>query len=151
MGDIIVLGLAGLVLAVAEMFLPGMIAGIMSVFAFLLATFLSYSTYGYEIGNLTLGGFMLLCFVLFICGLYVFPRSAFARKMTLSASSAPGHPDYSALLGMEGVALTQLRPSGMALIGGKRVDVLAQSGFIGPHERVKVLQTEGLRVVVRKQ
>jgi len=48
-----------------------------------------------------------------------------------------------------GVALTQLRPSGTAKIGGQRVDVVAESGLIERDTEIKVVAVEGMRVVVR--
>jgi membrane-bound serine protease (ClpP class) len=152
-GTIITLALVGIALIVAEMFLPGMIAGALGTMALIAATVIAYSTYGFETGNVTLGIFLALGVALFFAWLYIFPRSAFARKLTLSAvvKSATDHPDHRGLIGKEGVALTPLRPAGTALIEGERVDVLAESDFIAPQERIKVLQTEGAKVVVRKQ
>ena len=48
-----------------------------------------------------------------------------------------------------GVAYTQLRPSGTALINGKRVDVVTEGSLIEKGTAIRVVDTEGLRVVVR--
>jgi membrane-bound serine protease (ClpP class) len=45
--------------------------------------------------------------------------------------------------------LTKLRPSGTAVINGKRVDVVTEGAFIEPGQSIKVVAIEGLRVVVR--
>jgi membrane-bound serine protease (ClpP class) len=58
--------------------------------------------------------------------------------------------EQSSLLGSTGVALTQLRPSGMASINGQRVDVVAETGLIERGTPIKVVQVEGVRVVVRE-
>jgi membrane-bound serine protease (ClpP class) len=42
-------------------------------------------------------------------------------------------------LGREGVAQTVLRPAGMALIDGKRLDVEAESGMIESGSPVKIV------------
>ena len=57
----------------------------------------------------------------------------------------------SELLGAQGRALTPLRPAGSAFIGGRKVDVVAESDFIAPDEAVVVVREEGLRIVVRKK
>lgn len=51
--------------------------------------------------------------------------------------------------GKEGVTLTPLRPAGMALIDGQRVDVVARGTFVPKDTRVRVVETTGNWVVVR--
>jgi len=53
-----------------------------------------------------------------------------------------------ALLGQEGTTLTKLRPAGMVEIGGRRVDVVADSEFLDAGIRVRVCEVEGNRVMV---
>ena len=57
--------------------------------------------------------------------------------------------DKPELLNQIGKALTPLRPSGTAVIGGKRIDVVTEGPFIEPGTAVKVVAVEGMRVVVR--
>ncbi len=52
------------------------------------------------------------------------------------------------LLGMTGKTVSQLRPGGIALIGGKRIDVVTEGDFIEMGETIKVAQVEGMRVIV---
>ncbi len=54
------------------------------------------------------------------------------------------------LIGKQGLALTALRPSGAALINGKRYDVLADGEFIAKDEPIVVCAVEGLRISVRR-
>ncbi|SFQ22539.1 NfeD family protein [Caldicoprobacter faecalis] len=54
------------------------------------------------------------------------------------------------LVGMEGVALSMLRPSGTAQIGDRRVDVVTEGEFIPKGTRVRVIKVEGFRVVVAR-
>lgn len=54
------------------------------------------------------------------------------------------------LIGKQGIALTALRPSGAALINGKRYDVLADGEFIAKDEPIVVCAVEGLRISVRR-
>lgn len=58
-------------------------------------------------------------------------------------------PGRRELIGKQGKALSPLRPAGTAAIEGKRVDVVSEGGFIPPHTPVKVVDVQGLRVVVR--
>lgn len=52
------------------------------------------------------------------------------------------------LVGQTGVAVTDLRPSGVALLAGERVDVVADSGWIEEGTPVRVVSSEGYRNVV---
>jgi len=61
-------------------------------------------------------------------------------------ASASPRPD---LLGMEGVAMTDLRPSGTVLIGEERVDAVSESEWIESGTDVNVVSSEGYRLVVR--
>jgi membrane-bound serine protease (ClpP class) len=61
------------------------------------------------------------------------------------ASVSP-RPD---LVGREGEALTDLRPAGTVLIGEERVDAVSESEWIEEGTGVRVVSSEGYRVVVR--
>ncbi|MGH2358264.1 MAG: NfeD family protein, partial [Candidatus Limnocylindria bacterium] len=61
-------------------------------------------------------------------------------------TSAPSRPE---LVGLDGVALTDLRPSGTARIGDERVDVVTEGEYIGQGSRVLVVRSDGYRHVVR--
>jgi membrane-bound serine protease (ClpP class) len=61
-------------------------------------------------------------------------------------TSAARRPD---LVGREGVALTDLRPSGTVLIGEERVDAVSESAWIEDGTMVRVVSSEGYRHVVR--
>ena len=52
--------------------------------------------------------------------------------------------------GSTGVALTDLRPSGIATIDGERVDVVTEGEHISEGEPIEVVLDEGYRHVVRR-
>jgi len=54
------------------------------------------------------------------------------------------------MVGTEGVADTDLHPSGWATIGDKRIFVVSEGTFIEDGEKVKIIKVDGNRVVVRK-
>ncbi len=56
----------------------------------------------------------------------------------------------SDLLGMIGVAATNLRPAGKARLGEEYVDVVAEGGYVYEGARVQVVEIEGNRVVVKE-
>ncbi|HYF47949.1 MAG TPA: NfeD family protein [Planctomycetota bacterium] len=70
------------------------------------------------------------------------------NELTGGNQSSPDAAPLTHLMGQEGRALTPLRPAGSAMIGDKKVDVVAQGRFIDPNTAIRVIQVEGSRVVV---
>jgi membrane-bound serine protease (ClpP class) len=82
-----------------------------------------------------------------------FPRTKAGGKMILSemqtdVRAATRHADE--LIGREGVAHTFLRPAGTAMVDGKRLDVVAESGMIERGSPVRIVAVQENRIVVRK-
>ena len=48
-----------------------------------------------------------------------------------------------------GTAITDLRPSGTALFGDERIDVVSESEWITEGTQVRVISAEGYRHIVR--
>ncbi len=81
------------------------------------------------------------------------PRTPLARRLWLTAatSRAGGYasaPDRPELVGRSGVALTVLRPSGIASVDGQRMDVIAEGEFIECGRKIRIVRVEGSRVFV---
>jgi membrane-bound serine protease (ClpP class) len=53
------------------------------------------------------------------------------------------------LEGLDGIALTDLRPAGTAQFGEERLDVVSEAGWIAAGSKVRVQRSEGYRHVVR--
>jgi membrane-bound serine protease (ClpP class) len=87
------------------------------------------------------------------------PRTSFYRRFALIESNPPGPslagtPRQFAIAlalapGMHGTAVTVLRPSGKARFADHLVDVVTEGEFIAPQTPVTVIQTDGMRVVVK--
>ena len=84
------------------------------------------------------------------------PKFALFNRLILASEtkasdgyvSAPTEHDHN-LIGMEGVTLTELRPVGIGMFDGRRVDIIAEGEFISDQTTVKVIEARGSRVVVR--
>ena len=50
---------------------------------------------------------------------------------------------------MEGISVSILRPSGKARFADHVVDVITEGEFIASEKPVKIIQTDGMRVVVK--
>ena len=76
-------------------------------------------------------------------------RLSFAGSLTPATSSSVD-TRIENLLGKEGVTHTPLRPAGVAIIDGKKVDVVTSGEFIRQTAVVRVIDNTGNRVVVRE-
>jgi membrane-bound serine protease (ClpP class) len=88
------------------------------------------------------------------------PRTSIYRRFALMDSNPPG-PSLSGAprqlatavslkAGMQGTAVTVLRPSGKARFADHVVDVVTEGEFIASQTAVTVIQTDGMRVVVKR-
>jgi membrane-bound serine protease (ClpP class) len=87
------------------------------------------------------------------------PRTSFYRRFALMASNPPGPSlagaprEFTTALalspGMEGISVSILRPSGKARFADHVVDVITEGEFIASETPVKIIQTDGMRVVVK--
>jgi membrane-bound serine protease (ClpP class) len=87
------------------------------------------------------------------------PRTSFYRRFALVASnpsgpSLAGAPRQFATAislapGARGVAVSMLRPGGKARFSGQLVDVVTEGEFVAPDTPITVVQTDGMRVVVK--
>lgn len=98
--------------------------------------------------------FLIIGALLFIL-LAVATKRNWLRKTPLIQSGtavredfSDGTENFSALVGKEGKAVTDLRPSGKAEIDGKVYDVVADNFFISVGENIKVNNVEGSKIGV---
>jgi membrane-bound serine protease (ClpP class) len=87
------------------------------------------------------------------------PRTSIYRRFALMNSNPPGPSlagvprQFATTLaltpGMQGTAVTVLRPSGKARFADHVVDVVTEGEFVVPQTPVTVIQTDGMRVVVK--
>lgn len=162
----IILFFCGVVLIIVEIFvLPGFgIPGIIGI------TLLFFSLGASLVGNVGLEfppleymnraiwtmAITLILGILMIFSLskYLPQNRMFSRLILVdSTSKDEGYTSAKSqdlLTGKEGVTLTPLRPSGIALIDDNRVDVVSQGDFVENGARIKVVNTTSSRVMVRR-
>ena len=150
MALIITLLILGAILLFLETLLPGMIAGIIGFICLMAAVILGYRDFGFQTGNLILAVVLVGLVIGVLIWLKFFPESRIARRFISQGSVGELGVDKPELLNGTGVALTQLRPSGVANINGQRVDVVTEGGLIERGAAVKVVAVEGSRIVVRE-
>lgn len=143
---IIVLYVVGMAFIVAETFLPGAVLGIIGFFCVLASIWMAFGLsqgFGWALVGFTVLSVPVLVWLWF----RVIRRVMAIKRTQKGISGAMVH--LKELVGREGVALTQLRPAGMARFGDKKVDVVSEGPVIARDARVKVIEVEANRVVVR--
>jgi len=143
---------AGLILIVAEIFLPGMVVGSIGGICLLVSIVMCYNEKGGVYGTVYLGGVIVLSIMVIGLGMKYFPKTSYGRKMVLGSHSGDTGElaSVTGLKGKRGTAHTMLRPAGTAIIENKRVDVVAEGTMIPKGSAVEVLAVEGNKVIVRK-
>jgi len=143
---------AGIVMLALEVFLPGGILGLIGVVALLGAIVAAFTAFP-EYGALVAVGIVVFSAVILLAWLKIAPSTWMGRKLTIARDlddARATDPELDGLVGQRGVALCQLRPSGFARIGDRKVDVVTQGEMIEKDDQVRVIDVESNRVVVKK-
>ncbi len=152
----------GLILVGLEIFvIPGFgMAGILGILALmgglglsLIGTGASWDSMLSALGQVALS--ILLAIIATLMLLRYFPRLPFGKRLILETNlqsqegyeSSPAE-DYR-WLGKQGLAVSDLHPSGIARFDGERVDVVSDGTFIDAGQPLEVVRIDGNRVVVR--
>ena len=150
MALVVTLLVAGAILLLLETVLPGLIAGIAGGCCLIAGVVLGYVEFGASTGTWILFGTVVLLIAGFVAWARYFPDSRFARVLISKQVVGDIRADQPELLHQIGTAFTQLRPSGTAIINGRRVDVVTEGALIEKGTPIKVVAIEGMRVVVRE-
>jgi membrane-bound serine protease (ClpP class) len=143
---IVALFALGLSLIVAEIFLVGVVLGLIGLLCMLASIYFGFEKsagLGWTLVAIAAASVPVLAIV----WVKVINR-VLAMKFT-QAGYTSAQMQYKDLVGQEGVALTTLRPAGMARFGEKKVDVVSEGEEVERDSRVRVIEVKGNRVVVR--
>jgi membrane-bound serine protease (ClpP class) len=141
----------GFILLLIELLTPGFgVSGISGIVLLIIGCYSAVKM------NLLWGIFTSLASLFIIIGFFKLLGKSFIWKnirLDEQLSKEKGFisaEDLSQLLNKSGTTLSALRPSGIAIIEGKRVDVSAESLFIDKDKRIKVIRVEGNKVIVKE-
>jgi membrane-bound serine protease (ClpP class) len=144
----------GIILILLELFLPGGILGILGLISIIASFFFASYDLTHMAISLTIA---LVLTVIAAIALYKFIgyRGGLLSKIILkdATSAEKGYNSFDnrhSLIGLEGESLTDLRPSGTAIINDERMDVVSEGTFIPKGSAIKVIKIEGIRVIVRE-
>ncbi|RDW19234.1 hypothetical protein CWR48_09325 [Oceanobacillus arenosus] len=152
--EAVILLLLGIGLIILELFIPGGIVGLLGTAAILGSLFMS----GYSISHMAMS-IAIAFIVAIIVGVILFRRIGLdkgvfkhiiLRDQTTTELGYVSSVGRLELIGLEGVAVTPLRPSGIGLFNDERIDIVTEGSFIDKDKPIKVIKAEGIRVVVKE-
>ena len=161
----IVIFIIGVVLLLLEIFvIPGFgIVGVVGILLMISGLFLGLVgdfsiTDPNDISNAIIqlaSSFLMTAVFIYILSRFL-PKTKMWNNLILQSkiSSTSGYTsslDLTSLIGAEGIALTDLRPAGTAVINGKRVDVVTDGEYIKNGTSLVVNFIQGSRVVVEEK
>ena len=146
----------GVLLVVAELFIPtGFVLVVIGACCALVGVGLLFSYGSMEtavmallslcVGGPLLGGFLF----------YLWPYSPMGRKLIKAAeqdntvASMAANMELENLRGKVGRSVSSLRPSGIALFDGRRIDVITEGMLVESGQWVKCVEVRANKVVVR--
>ncbi len=147
---LIVLGLAAL--AVELFVIPGFgLAGVAGILMLIGGAVASWMMFGPLFGGIVIVCTIVLTIVL---GVAVFRSRAVRKRFVLDTQLKKGggtaSEDLTGLIGQTGVARSDLRPAGIAMVDDRRIDVVSEGGFVEKGTQLKVVAMDGPRVIVAK-
>lgn len=152
--------LFGMILLIVEAFLPGFgLPGISGALLMLGAVTLTFLWHGGVAALCVLLAALAVTGALLLLTLRSVKRGRLSRSPMILSTEETSEAGYTAanvdalqnLIGKQGVALTPLRPSGLAELDGERLNVVSQGEFIPKDTPVVVDRVSGSQVVVRIQ
>lgn len=143
---------AGFVLIGMEIFIPGGILGIFGAVAWTSAALVSWRHFPEPWNLISALGLLVFGILTFIVWIRYFPKSRAGKSLALKENAADykSHKTHDVVIGATGEALSTLRPSGIALIEGKRIGVVADGEWIEAGQTIRVSSISGGHISVVK-
>ncbi len=161
----IILFILGAALLLLEIFvIPGFgLAGVGGIILMIAGIYLSLVGKLKQVDPSSLSsaaGYLAFSLILTILGALIiiklFPKSSIWRNISLAESQLRdkgyiASRDYRGYLGKEGKALSPLRPAGIGLFDGERLDVVSEGEFIEKDTPIVISHIDGYRLIVRSR
>ena len=145
--------IVGFVLVVVEMYIPGF--GVPGVLGVLLlgGGVWALDPTPFQALMIIVMIVLLLCIALSVCIHSASKGRLSKSKLVLHETATPQENSENPLtyyVGMQGKAITVLRPAGMALVNGVKLNVVSDGEFIDADDEIVVIGVDGNRICVRK-
>lgn len=148
------LQLIGILVIIAEIILPS--GGILSILAtglFGYSLYLVFTQLSVSAGMAFIIADLILIPVLVYLGIKFMAKSPVTLRKKLSKEDGvtAQSPDQNDYLGSVGLAISDLRPSGVATIADERLDVVTQGEYIEKQTEIIVIEVRGNQIIVKQR
>ncbi len=151
----VLLFFASAALILAEVFVPS--GGIISFFSLIcliggVIIFFRHSTFAGVAGVIIA---LIMIPSVLIIAYRIFPKTKFGKTVTLTpplrqqGDAIPDTEELKSLIGKIGVVLSPLRPVGMCDFSGRRIECVAETGYIEKGKEIRVIRVQGTQLTVR--
>ncbi len=144
----------GLILLIVEAIVPGFgLPGISGIILVILGAVLAMGSLASALMSISVA--IIITAIITILLIKHGNRIPHLDKIVLETSHGQGEKyksslTYESYLGKEGISISELRPSGIIEIEGKRLDALSDGTFIPKEANIKVIKVEGTKIIVRR-
>ena len=143
------------IILVLEIFVPSF--GLLSLIAIgaLAGGVAIFFNSGTAVGWLGIGIAVVVIPIVWIVTYRIFPKTRFGKSVILGkvkrdkGDAVPDTNELKSLMGAVGVVLSPLRPVGMGNFDGRRVECVAETGYIEKGSKVQVISVEATQLTVR--
>lgn len=152
--ETLIIFVIGVLLIIAEFFLPGGISGILGAAAIIFSIILA----GGNIVQMSIA--VLIALTVAIVGMVIimkfFGKQMKALNKIILSDATTTEQGYVSnenrvdLIGKVAVTMTPLRPSGTIRIDNERIDAVSDGSFVAKDKQVTIIKVEGSRIVVRE-
>lgn len=151
---ILTIAAIGLLSIFAEAFLPGGVLGVMGWLLIGTSLVATYRLWGFTTPFfLLLVGLLAGGIALYVIAIRIVPKTAIGKVIFLRTTQKGYNVSVQKdreMIGKEGFALSFLRPTGIAEVDGRRVNVVTEGEFIEKNTRIKVCELKDNYLVVRR-
>lgn len=150
----VILQLVGVLVIIAEIIIPsGGILSILAVGLFGYSLYIVFSQVSASAGMVFVMADIIIIPILVYFGIKILAKSPVTLRTRLSKKDGVTSQDLeqSRYLGMEGRAATDLRPSGVAIINQKRIDVVTRGEYLEKQTEIVVTAVRGNQIIVKQK
>jgi membrane-bound ClpP family serine protease len=148
----IILQIVGVAVIIVEIIIPS--GGVLSILAALIfgySLFIVFTELSTTVGMFFVAADIIIIPVLVYVGLRLLAKSPVTLHATLASEHGVTSQDATLAdyAGKTGIAKSNLRPAGIAVIEGKRVDVVTRGEYIPIESPITVHRVTGNQIIVR--
>ncbi|MDD2584420.1 MAG: NfeD family protein [Bacteroidales bacterium] len=141
-----------LLLAIELLITPGFgLPGILGLVSIIGSVVLSFIEYGHTTGLIVLG---VVIVILSVCTWLILRSNTWKNislKESISSRTGSSPQDKGLTVGIKGVAISRLSPSGKARFNSHDIEVWSQSGVINNGTLIEIVDIDGRKITVKQK